>query len=77
MIRDNQTNATHANCPVCDEVLNLSVPRVQDDTSGVIYCGAMCHHEAQFGIQPSPITQTEAASLDQAQAWMRTHREAS
>jgi len=73
-IRDTETGTIHHECPICDEALDLSVPRVRDDASGVIYCGAMCHHEAEFGITPSPITMAEAASLNRARAWMSAHR---
>lgn len=60
--------------PNCDRVdLPLGVDLVRDVESGRIYCDAMCHHSAHYGVRP-PITQAEEAALDRARAWMRDHR---
>jgi hypothetical protein len=72
-IRDNATNTIHTGCAECEAPLDLSVARVQDDLTGAIYCDAMCHHTAFYGIRP-PITMGEEAALDRARAWMRANR---
>lgn len=72
-IRDNQTGTVHEHCAACEAPLDLSVARVQDNESGRMFCDALCHHTAYYGIRP-PVTVAEEMALARAQEWMRTHR---
>ena len=72
-IIDNNTGIIHTECPECLENLWLDVPHVQDNQSGIVYCGALCHHRAFYGYR-APLTQAEDYSLQRAREWAKRER---
>ena len=69
---DKGNQAMSNECPECLSPLIDGRPMAKDTLSGVIYCGAVCHHVAHYGARES-LTQGEQAAWERAQEWTRSY----
>ena len=68
-----QTETGECSDPHCDNIYLPTDAAIVRDSSGALYCDALCHHAHEFGVRP-PITQREGASLARARQWMWANR---